>query len=87
MHVGAFAITEEEPTDYEGVAVFFRVSKGRNTYPSTQRNGIRSKKVISYDGHSIKYERIEYLKKLGTPQEIIEMAAFMPTHVEPMDYN
>lgn len=86
-HVGAYTVTDEEPTDFEGVAVFFRVSKGRNTYPSTSRNGIKSKKIASYDGHSIKFERVEILKKFGTKEEVKAMASLMPTHIEPIDYH
>jgi hypothetical protein len=38
-------VTDEEPTNFEAIAVYFRVVKGRNNYPSTQRNGIRSRKM------------------------------------------
>ena len=37
--------TEEEPQDFEGVSVYFRVAKGRNNYTASSRYGIRSRKM------------------------------------------
>ena len=68
--MGFFTPGEEEPIGFEGIAVYFRVAKGRNNYPSVLRNGIRSRKIAQYDGHSLKYENAEFLKKFGTSKEI-----------------
>jgi hypothetical protein len=38
-------VTDEEPTDFEAIAVVFRVVKGRNNYPSQLRNDIKSRKM------------------------------------------
>ena len=65
--MGIYHVTDEEPKNIAGISVFFRVAKGRNTYPSTMKNGIKSKKIAQYDGHSIKFERAEYLSSLGSP--------------------
>ena len=44
QHTALFTIKEFAPTNMEGVSVCLRVTKGRNSYPSTYRNQIRSKK-------------------------------------------
>lgn len=35
QHVGAYAMQDSPPTDFEAIAVYFRVVKGRNNYTST----------------------------------------------------
>ena len=59
-HVNVDKVTDEVPTNFEAISVYFRVQKGRNNYPSTLRHGIRSRKMAQYDGHSIKFESAEY---------------------------
>jgi len=34
QHVNFYKVTEEEPLDFEGISVYFRVAKGRNNYPA-----------------------------------------------------
>jgi len=86
-HLGVFKVTDEQPRDFEAVSVYFRVSKGRNSYPSQLKNGIRSKKLAQFDGHTIKYETHEYLQNLGTPHELRQMSALMPYAVETPDHH
>jgi hypothetical protein len=43
--MGILNLTDEEPNNYDAIAVYFRVVKGRNNYPSVSRNGIRSRKM------------------------------------------
>lgn len=64
------------------MSVFFRVSKGRTTYNSSYRNGIKSKKLNNYQGHSIKPETYHLLKHLGLKNELMEMASKMPSMSE-----
>jgi hypothetical protein len=78
QHSGYFKIKELQPTNIEGVSVYFRVSKGRATYNSSMRNCIKSKKLNSYQGHSIKPENYSLLKNLGNKNELLEMASKMP---------
>jgi hypothetical protein len=78
-HVGLLNIWQPLPPQYEGVSVLARVTKGRTNYVSSLRNGIKSKKCVNYEGHSIKPERIMYLNSLGKLEELIEMAEKMPT--------
>jgi len=61
------------------VSVFFRVSKSRSTYNSTLKNGIKSRKLNNYQGHSIKPEKYILLEdKFGSQNELLEMASKMP---------
>jgi hypothetical protein len=78
QHSGYFKIKELPPTNIEGVSIFFRVSKGRTTYNSSQKNCIKSKKLNNYQGHSIKPENYCLLKSLGTKSELLEMSSKMP---------
>jgi hypothetical protein len=45
QHVNVFKPGDEPPSEFEAISVYFRVMKGRNNYPSTVRNGIRSRKM------------------------------------------
>ena len=45
QHVGFLQVSDNQPADFEGIAAYFRVVKGRNNYTSTLRNGIRSRKM------------------------------------------
>ena len=65
QHMGYYNINENPPQNIKGVAVYFRVTKGRNSYASTLRNRIRSKKMASYNGFSIKPESCKALTSLG----------------------
>lgn len=76
---------EEEPKEFEAISVYFRVVKGRNNYPSSQRYGIRSRKMGQFDGHSIKYENIEFLKNMGSFKDLYSMSYVMPTRLEPYE--
>lgn len=78
-------IPDEEPRDFEAVALYFRVVKGRNNYTSSAKNGIRSRKFGQFDGHSIKFESCEFLKKIGSLHELAAMTLAMPTHLEPVE--
>jgi hypothetical protein len=78
QHSGYFKIKELPPTNIEGVSVFFRVSKGRTTYNSSLKNGIKSKKLNNFQGHSIKPENYCLQKSLGSKNELLEMASRMP---------
>jgi hypothetical protein len=79
QHSGYFTIKELAPTNIEGVGVYFRVSKGRTTYNSSYRNGIKTKKMSNFQGHSIKPENYQLLKNLGSKSELLEMASKMPS--------
>jgi len=79
QHSGYFEIKELSPTNIQGVSVFFRVSKSRSTYNSTLKNGIKSRKLNNYQGHSIKPEKYTLLgDKFGSQIELLEMASRMP---------
>jgi hypothetical protein len=82
QHSGYFKIKELAPTNIEGVSVYFRVSKGRTTYNSSLKNGIKSKKINNYQGHSIKPENYTLLKHLGSKNELLEMASKIPSRSE-----
>jgi hypothetical protein len=82
QHSGYFKIKELAPTNIEGVSMYFRVSKGRTTYNSSLKNGIKSKKLNNYQGHSIKPENYTLLKHLGNRNELLEMASKIPSRSE-----
>eukprot|EP00826_Nyctotherus_ovalis_P062817 TRINITY_DN9150_c0_g1_i3.p1 TRINITY_DN9150_c0_g1~~TRINITY_DN9150_c0_g1_i3.p1 ORF type:complete len:408 (-),score=96.45 TRINITY_DN9150_c0_g1_i3:147-1370(-) len=77
QHSGMFIIGDLPPDKIAGVAVYFRVSKGRNSYQGSLRSGIRSKKLGIFDGCSIKPENCRVLETLGTTEELIQMAGVM----------
>ena len=56
QHSGYYHINDYTPTDIEGLSIFLRVSKARAAYNSSLKNGVRSKKLNNYQGHSIKVE-------------------------------
>ena len=78
QHSGYFQIKDLPPTDHKGVSLYLRVSKGRATYNSSYKNGIKSKKLNNYQGHSIKPENYSTLDKLGSKEELKNMASKMP---------
>lgn len=59
---------------FEAYAVVFKVLKGRNQYKSLIRNGIKSRKLESYEGHSIKLESVTKLDWIGSDEELFSMA-------------
>jgi hypothetical protein len=79
QHTGLIDIAQQMPEQYEGVAVYIRISKGRSNYVSTLKNHVRSKRCVNYEGHSIKPDKVMYLASLGTQEELREMASRMPT--------
>ena len=78
-HMGLINVWQEIGSNYEGIAVYTRVTKGRANYASNIRNRIRSKKYSNYEGYSIKPEKVVFLNSLGKIEELIEMAEKMPT--------
>jgi hypothetical protein len=87
QHMGFLKVGDEQPREFEAVSVYFRVMKGRNNYTSSTKNGIRSRKMNQFDGHSIKFEMAEYMATLGSSQELKQMTALMPTRLEPYDHH
>lgn len=77
-HMGLINVWQEIGPNYEGIAVYTRVTKGRANYISSIRNRIRSKKYSNYEGYSIKPEKVVYLNSLGKIEELIELAEKMP---------
>ena len=77
-HAGVIQLDERVPTNCAGISAFFRVSKSRNTYPESIRNGLRSRKRTQYEGHSLKPECVKYLDSLGSLEELSHLAAKMP---------
>ena len=82
QHSGIYNINDYTPTDIEGLSIYLRVSKGRAAYNSSLKNGVRSKKLNNYQGHSIKIEGYANLSYLGDENELKIMAAKMPTNSE-----
>lgn len=82
QHSGFYQIKELVPSEKEGVSLLLRVSKCRSTYNSSYKNGIKSKKISNYQGHSIKPEGLCELGFLGEMNELKEMAAKMPRESE-----
>jgi len=59
-------MTDQVPDQFEGISVYFKVAKARNSYPNLYKNGIKSqKKKMHYEGNSIKFEGYEFLKEFG----------------------
>ncbi|MCQ2816366.1 MAG: hypothetical protein MJ252_03780 [archaeon] len=79
QHCGYFKIKDIIPTDIKGVSLFLQVSKGRAAYNSCFKNGIKSKKLSSFQGHSIKPMDFAPLSTFGSKTELMEMAARMPS--------
>eukprot|EP00826_Nyctotherus_ovalis_P043846 TRINITY_DN4672_c0_g2_i1.p1 TRINITY_DN4672_c0_g2~~TRINITY_DN4672_c0_g2_i1.p1 ORF type:complete len:451 (-),score=137.30 TRINITY_DN4672_c0_g2_i1:101-1429(-) len=78
QHNAMFGIKELPPDKIAGVAVYCRVTKGRNSYQSSLRNGIRSRKLGAFEGCSIKPESYKMLEDLGVIEELIQVARVMP---------
>jgi len=82
QHNGIYNINDYTPTEIEGLSIYLRVSKARAAYNSSLKNGVRSKKLNNFQGHSIKVEGYFPRKFLGTEEELKEMAARMPSNSE-----
>ena len=82
QHSGYYNINDYTPTEIEGLSIYLRVSKGRAAYNSSLKNGVRSKKLNNYHGHSIKVEGFSDRTFLGTEDELKSMAARMPSNSE-----
>ena len=82
QHSGIYNINDYTPTEIAGLSIYLRVSKGRAAYNSSLKNGVKSKKLNNYQGHSIKVENYLQRKFLGTEEELKAMAARMPSNSE-----
>ena len=82
QHSGYYNINDYTPTEIAGLNIFLRVSKARAAYNSSLKNGVRSKKLNNFQGHSIKVEGYKEIKYLGDEQELKAMAARMPSNSE-----
>jgi hypothetical protein len=82
QHQGKINLTDREPTEYEGIAVYFKVMKTRAAYNSQYRNGIKSLKKKTYEGNCIKFEGSELLREFGSEKDLKEMADIMPNRIE-----
>jgi hypothetical protein len=78
QHAGILKL-QELPPNYSGLAVYFKVSRSRSNYASHFRNGIRSRKNQSFEGHSLKFETAIELQDLGNEENLKKLAAKMPT--------
>jgi len=67
--MGTLKITDQEPKQSEFLSVFFRVSKGKSTYPAVSKNGLKSRKRLAFEGHSIKYEFVKYIDVYAGKEE------------------
>ena len=81
QHSGLLRVPDEEVFDesFEAYAVILKVLKGRNNYKHLIKNGIKSRKLDTYEGHSLKIEKIIKLDWIGSDQELYAMAQDMPT--------
>lgn len=74
------------PTDdqsYEAFSVVLKVLKSKaSQYQSQTRNGIKSRKALQYEGHSIKVESVCKLNWIGSDNELLAMARKMPTETD-----
>ncbi|CAI2372030.1 unnamed protein product [Moneuplotes crassus] len=78
QHCGAFKL-QELPPKYQGLAVYFKVSRNRNNYASHFKNGVRSRRTQSFDGHSLKFETAIELVNLGPQEKLNSLASRMST--------
>ena len=81
QHAGVLKL-QELPPNYAGIAVYFKVSKSRANYASHFKNGIRSRKSQSFEGHSLKFETAQELYDLGNEQALVKLASQMPTRAK-----
>ena len=84
QHSGIYNINDYTPTEIEGLSIYLRVSKARAAYNSSLKNGVRSKKLNNYQGHSIKVEGYSSRSVLGSEEELKLMASKMPLNSEYM---
>ncbi len=57
QHTGQFRISDLEPHGFKALQIFFRVSKSKNAYTQSNRNGVKSRKHGPWEGFSIKIEK------------------------------
>lgn len=79
QHAGLIDLNDGLSDQYEGLSAFVRVTKGRSNYASSLRNGVKSRKCVNYEGHSLKPEKVSYLSCLGKLEELTEFASRMPS--------
>lgn len=77
QHIGVIKLQEIAPP-YKGIEVYFKVIKNRSTYTSLFKNGIKSRKTQSFEGHSLKFETAKELEELGSEQQLVKLASLMP---------
>lgn len=83
QHQGKINLSDQQPEGYEAVAVYFKVAKAKNSYPSQFKNGIKSqRKKQHYEGNSLKLEGVDFLASLGEEEELKAMAEIMPNKIE-----
>ena len=78
QHSGLLMIDESPPQIYPAIIMYFRVAKGRSSYQSSLKNGIRSRKFAAFEGCSIRPENYKPLDQLKTMEDLITMAKLMP---------
>ena len=81
QHSGLLRVPSEEFHDdsFEAYAVIMKVLKGRPNYKSIIKHGIKSRKLETYEGHSLKVEKLLKLDWIGSDEELYAMAQDMPT--------
>lgn len=65
---------ENHDESFEAYAVIVKVLKGRPNYKSLIKHGIKSRKLETYEGHSIKVEKLIKLDWIGSDEELFAMA-------------
>ena len=78
QHSGLLMINESPPQTYSAIIMYFRVAKGRSSYQSSLKNGIRSKKFAVFEGCSIRPENYKPLDQFKSMEDLITMAKLMP---------
>lgn len=86
-HCGFITLDDKVPSKFEGISIYFRVSKNRSSYNSSVRYGIRSYKNTTFQGHSIKPEGFSFLSSLGSDELLSQSALRMPLNTEITKYN
>lgn len=77
QHVGYLKL-QEDPPKCKAIEVYFKVSRTRATYTTSYKNGIKSRKTQSFDGHSIRFETARETNDIGNEQQLIKLASQMP---------
>ena len=82
IHSGFLLLDENEVKEYEGVSLYFRVSKNRSSYNALTKFNIKSNKNSTFQGHSIKPEGFTILTSLGSEDNLLQYASKMPLNTE-----